>query len=138
MALSLRNLPPCPEDSSLAPRGVHELARLRIRNIRPFKFGDDYEGAINDCAHGDVIRLQDLVQSHPMSNTERVVQDLHGILHSYHQVARKRFVASVCMQAADHLLGNGPKTRLILFSPTFASSLNRKLQMMFRLGPTTM
>ncbi|KIX04833.1 uncharacterized protein Z518_05704 [Rhinocladiella mackenziei CBS 650.93] len=80
--------------------------------------------SINDCTHGQVVPLQDVAQSHPMSNTEHVVQDLHDILFSYYKVARKRFVDSVCMQAADHFLINGPQTPLALFSPMFVSSLN--------------
>ena len=61
-----------------------------------------------------------------MSNSEHVVQDLHDILFSYYKVARKRFVDSVCMQATDHYLVNGPQTPLALFSPTFVSSLTHK------------
>jgi hypothetical protein len=66
--------------------------------------------SINDCTHGQVVRLQDLTQSNPMSNTEYIVQDLHDILFSYYKVARKRFVDSICVKAADHFLVNGPKT----------------------------
>lgn len=78
--------------------------------------------SIDDCTHGQVVRLKDMTNSHPMSNTERVVQDLHDILYSYYKVARKRFVDSVCMQAADHFLINGPDTPLALFSPKFVST----------------
>lgn len=80
--------------------------------------------SIDDCSHGKVVRLQDMTRSHPMSNTEYVVQDLHDILFSYYKVARKRFVDSVCMQATDYHLVNGPETPLTLFSPMFVSSLN--------------
>lgn len=80
--------------------------------------------SFDDCTHGTVVRLKDMIQSHPMSNTEHVVQDLHDILFSYYNVARKRFVDSVCMQAADHYLINGPETPLTLFSPNFVSSLS--------------
>jgi hypothetical protein len=80
--------------------------------------------SFNDCSHGEVIRLEDLKQSHPMSNAAHVVQDLHDILFSYYKVARKRFVDSVCMQAADHFLVNGPRTPLALFCPTFVSGLD--------------
>jgi hypothetical protein len=58
-----------------------------------------------------------------MRNTKHVVQDLHDILFSYYKVAWKRFVDSVCMQAADHHLVNGPETPLSLFSPTFVTVL---------------
>ena len=79
--------------------------------------------SFDDCSHGAVVRLEDMIRSHPMSNSEHVIQDLHDILFSYYEVARKRFVDSVCMQAADHYLINGPKTPLTLFSPNFVSSL---------------
>ena len=79
--------------------------------------------SFDDCSHGAVVRLEDMMRSHPMSNTEHVVQDLHDILFSYYKVARKRFVDSICMQAADHYLINGPETPLTLFSPNFVSSL---------------
>lgn len=80
--------------------------------------------SFNDCTHGSVIRLEDMIQNHPMSNIEHVVQDLHDILFSYYEVVRRRFVDGVCMQAADHYLVNGVETPLTLFSPKFVSSLN--------------
>ena len=61
-----------------------------------------------------------------MSNTDHVVQDLHDIRFSYYKVARKRFVDSVCMQAADNHLVNGSETPLALFSPTFVSALTHE------------
>ena len=82
--------------------------------------------SINDRTHGEVVRLEDMTRSHPMSNTEHVVQDLHDILFSYYKVARKRFVDSVCMQATDHYLVNGLETPLALFSPTFVSALTHE------------
>ena len=80
--------------------------------------------SFNDCTHGTVVRLEDMMQNHPQSNIEHIVQDLHDILFSYYKVARKRFVDSVCMQAADHHLISGDETPLALFSPAFVSCLN--------------
>ena len=82
--------------------------------------------SIRDCKHGEVVRLTDMTRSDPMSNTDHVVQDLHDILFSYYKVARTRFVDSVCMQAGDHFLVNGPETPLALFSPIFVSSLTHE------------
>ena len=82
--------------------------------------------SFNDCTHGEVVRLEDMTRSHSMSNTDHVVQDLHDILFSYYKVARKRFVDSVCMQAADHYLVNGLETPLALFSPMFVSALTHE------------
>ena len=80
--------------------------------------------AFTDCQHGAVIKLDDVVQSYPMSNTQQIVQDIHDILCSYYKVARKRFVDNICMQAVDHFLINGPQTPLTLFSSSFVSGLN--------------
>ena len=82
--------------------------------------------SISDRTHGEVVRLEDMTRSHPMSNTDHVVQDLHDILFSYYKVARKRFADNVCMHATDHFLVNGTETPLTLFSPTFVSSLTHE------------
>ena len=80
--------------------------------------------SINDCTHGTVVRLQDAVTTHPMSNTKHTILDIHDILKSYYKVARKRFVDNVCQQAADHFLVNGPGSPLRYFSPVFVSQLS--------------
>ena len=64
-----------------------------------------------------VVKLDDIVQNHPMSNVEHVVRDIHDILRAYYKVARKRFVDNLCMQASDYHLVTGPDTPLKLFSP---------------------
>ncbi|CZT13817.1 uncharacterized protein RAG0_17308 [Rhynchosporium agropyri] len=77
--------------------------------------------AFDDCSYGTVIRLEDIMSHHPMSNIEHIVQDLHDILKSYYQVTWKRAVDIVCIQAAQHHLISGPGTPLKLFSPAFVS-----------------
>lgn len=79
--------------------------------------------SFSDCSHGAVVRVDDMVQTHSMSNTQHVVQEVHDILYSYYKVACKRMVDNVCMQAIDHFLVNGPQTPLSLFAPVFVSSL---------------
>lgn len=79
--------------------------------------------SFSDSRNGLVVRVEDMVHTHPMSNTQHVVQEVHDILYSYYKVACKRMVDNVCMQAIDHLLVNGPQTPLSLFSPTFVSGL---------------
>ncbi len=81
------------------------------------------EKTTSDCSHGTVVKLEDIRQTHPMSNEEHTIQDLHDILESYAKVARKRFVDTVCMQATDYYLVSGPATPLRLFSPTFVGAL---------------
>lgn len=79
---------------------------------------------LQDCQHGAVVRLDDMVQTHSMSNVEHVVQEVHDILKSYYKVARKRFVDNLIMQAADYHLVTGPFSPLRLFSPSFVSELS--------------
>jgi len=84
------------------------------------------EFSINDCKHGSVIRLSDAKRTHPMSNMEHIVQDIHDILQSYYKVARKRYVDNVVQQATSHFLITGPETPLNLFTPTFVSGLTKE------------
>ncbi|KAH8430047.1 uncharacterized protein LDX57_007718 [Aspergillus melleus] len=83
------------------------------------------EKAISGCSHGNVVRVEDLSPQKSISNTAHTVQDLHDILQSYYQVARKRFVDNVCMQAAGYYLVNGPETPMKLLSPSFVNSLTQ-------------
>lgn len=71
----------------------------------------------------EVVRLDDVVQNHPMSNDNHSIQDLHDILQSYYKVACKRFVDCIRMQAADYHLTTGPRTPLTLFSPAFVAEM---------------
>lgn len=56
-------------------------------------------------------------------NDDHSIQDPHDILQSYYKVARKRFVDSLRMQAADYYLTAGPRTPLKLFSPAFVAEM---------------
>lgn len=82
------------------------------------------EFAFSGCSHGSVVKLSDAKHTHPMSNTEYIIQDIHDILRSYYKVARKRFTDNVVKQAIDHFLLNGPEAPLKLFSPNFVSTLS--------------
>lgn len=72
------------------------------------------------------VRIADIVSSDPNSNKEHVIQEINDILHAYYQVARKRFVDSVFMQAAGYHLVTGPITPLRVFSPQFVSGLSEQ------------
>lgn len=52
---------------------------------------------LDDCSHGEVIRISDLSYRDDMSNAQHTVQDLHDILQAYYKVALKRFTDNVCM-----------------------------------------
>jgi hypothetical protein len=96
------------------------LSHSRQKRMQQVMAGKSFD----DCTHGAVVRLQDIISHHPMSNIEHTVQDLHDILKSYYQVAWKRVVDVVCMQAAEHHLISGPRTPLKLFSPAFVGVMN--------------
>jgi hypothetical protein len=70
--------------------------------------------------------MQDIVQTHSISNVEHIVQEIHDILKSYYKVARKRFTDNLCMQASDYYLITGPRSPLKLFSPTFVNELTEE------------
>ncbi|KAH8435114.1 dynamin family protein [Aspergillus melleus] len=77
----------------------------------------------------EVVRLSDIQLRHSISNTEQTIRDIHDILQAYYNVAVKRFVDSVFMQAADHYLMNGPDSPLREFNTSFVSKLSQaKLQ----------
>jgi Dynamin GTPase effector domain len=78
---------------------------------------------LSDCQHGNVVRLEDIVQHHPLSNDDHIIREIHDILRSYYKLTRKRFVDNVRMQAADYFLVTGPETPLKLFSPKFVAEL---------------
>ncbi|KAI0154591.1 dynamin GTPase [Xylariaceae sp. FL1272] len=79
---------------------------------------------LENCKHGsDVVRLDDIAQTHNMGNVDHVIYEIHDILRSYYKVALKRFVDNVRMQVADHTLVNGPHTPLQLFCPTFVAGM---------------
>jgi hypothetical protein len=80
------------------------------------------ESAFSDCRHGTVVRLEDIVQNHPLSNDDYIIREIH-ILKSYYKLSRKRFVGNVRMQAADFYLLTGPETPLKLFSSKFVAGL---------------
>ncbi|PGH18719.1 hypothetical protein AJ80_04372 [Polytolypa hystricis UAMH7299] len=84
------------------------------------------KNALSDRQHGKVLKISAIMKYHPMSNADHMIQDLHDILESYYGVARKRFIDSVCMQAADYHLVTGPLAPLKLFSPSFLQTLNPK------------
>jgi len=42
------------------------------------------EKSFDNCKHGLVVQLDDIMSHHPMSNIEHTVQDLHDILQSYY------------------------------------------------------
>lgn len=74
--------------------------------------------------HGQVVRIDDVVKGHVMSNDMHTVHDIHDILQSYYKVTLKTFVDNICKQATDHFLLAGPESPLSYFSPVFVSRLS--------------
>lgn len=73
---------------------------------------------------GKVVRLKQISKSMTMDNTENTIQDIHDILDSYYEVARKRFVDTVCMQGSDFYLLTGLGSPLRIFGTAFVSMLS--------------
>jgi len=71
------------------------------------------------------VRLDDIVQSHPLSNARHTTLEIHDITCAYYRVARKRFVDAVRMQVADSMLVTGKNTPLTLFSAALVASMDR-------------
>ena len=81
------------------------------------------ERSFSDCSHGSVVRVEDLVQNHPLGNDDHIILEMHDILKSYYKLSRKRFVDNVRMQVVDHFLVTGPDTPMKLLSPKFAAAM---------------
>ena len=67
--------------------------------------------------------MEEIVRAHPLINGDHVVRDIHDILHSYYEVARTRFVDTICMQGAAYHLVTGPDTPLRVFSARFVTNM---------------
>jgi hypothetical protein len=109
------------------PMTLNHYLNDNLQKCRQQRFKEALAGkTLEDCSHGEVIRVSDLSYRDNMSNAEHTVQDLHDILQAYYKVARKRFVDNVCMQGADHFLVTGPEAPMKLFSPSWVNSLSDK------------
>ncbi|CAH0019345.1 unnamed protein product, partial [Clonostachys rhizophaga] len=76
-------------DKNLLGNLIHSRAERVKRQLESQVLKNEYLGP--------VVRLDDIVQTHPLSNNEQVVQEIHDILKSYYELARKRFVDNVRM-----------------------------------------
>tara|TARA_R110002003_G_scaffold914_2_gene21844 strand:- start:3585 stop:3857 length:273 start_codon:yes stop_codon:yes gene_type:complete len=72
------------------------------------------------------VRLNDIVQSHPLSNARHTTLEIHDILCSYYKVAGKRFVDAVRKQVDDCKLVTGEKTPLTLLSAQLVAGLDHE------------
>lgn len=63
-------------------------------------------------------------QPPPLTTDETTIRDIHDILASYYEVARKRFADSVVMQAGFYYLVTGPESPLKLLSSKFIDNLS--------------
>ena len=105
------------------PIALTRLTNLCVASRQQRLHAAMQDKSFSDCKHGEVVRLDDVVQNHPMSNDDHAIQDLHDILQSYYKVACKRFVDCIRMQAADYHLTTGSRTPLTLFSPAFVAEM---------------
>ena len=82
---------------------------------------DDSAGLIRSTK---VVNMDRVTQSTTMDSNDRAVHEIHDILVSYYEIARKRFVDTVCMQGSDFYLLTGESSPLRLFSTNFVSNLS--------------
>ena len=76
-----------------------------------------------DCKHDEIVKFDDVVQNHSMSNDNRAIQNFHDILQSYYKMTRKKFVDCIRMQTIDYHLITKSRTSLTLFSSTFVTKM---------------
>jgi hypothetical protein len=58
------------------------------------------------------VHVDKIFQSVPMGNLEHTVGDIHSILKAFYEVARERFVDTICTQGLDYHLFLGSDTPL--------------------------
>ncbi|KAM5464735.1 hypothetical protein MauCBS54593_006826 [Microsporum audouinii] len=92
---------------------LHKRRQGRLQNVVERKAVSD----TSESEEGDMEAVR-------TNNSDHVVKELHDILISYYEVARKRFVDNVLLQAAHHLLVTGPDTPLRLLSPSYILNLS--------------
>jgi len=81
------------------------------------------KGAYKEDPNRNMILLKNIVSSHPLSNVDHMIREIHDILQSYYEVALKRFVDNVRMQVIDYFLIIGPNTPLKLLSPKLIAQM---------------
>jgi len=59
-----------------------------------------------------------------IDNVEHTVEQIHNIIESYYNVARERFVDTVCIQASSYYLLTGEPSPLRVFGIDFVSKLS--------------
>lgn len=69
------------------------------------------------------VHVDKIFRSVPMGNLEHTVGDIHNILKAYYEVARERFVDTICTQGLDYHLLSGSDTPLRVLSPNFVVEL---------------
>jgi hypothetical protein len=80
--------------------------------------------AVDSEDDGEVVHLQDALESLAKSNDDSVVLQVHDILKSYYNIAMRRFIDNVRVQVADHFLVVGPNTPLKVLSPKWVAGMS--------------
>jgi hypothetical protein len=76
------------------------------------------------------LSLEKIRECVPIGNLEHTVGDIHNILRAYYEIARERFVDTVCIQGLDYHLLSGPATPLRVLTPDFIIGIKpEQLQM---------
>ncbi|KAN0082006.1 P-loop containing nucleoside triphosphate hydrolase protein [Elaphomyces granulatus] len=97
------------------------LQRLRVEKLEG-KARKEASFLFDDGSSNLVVDL-DVVAKANKSSVEYAKEEIHDILSSYYEVARKRFVDNVYHQAVDHCLLTGPMSPLAVFNQEWVITL---------------
>ncbi|OJJ30575.1 hypothetical protein ASPWEDRAFT_187956 [Aspergillus wentii DTO 134E9] len=129
----------CPDDRVRS----NILSALMDDLIKKYKNAvEQVEFLLNVEKSGTLMALNDELEKNSFKSRQKranntTVQYIHNILKSYYEVASKRFIDNVCMQATDYHLVTGPSTPLKLFVPSFVTGLSNE-QLEFLAGEDSM
>ncbi|RYN63530.1 hypothetical protein AA0117_g12693 [Alternaria alternata] len=103
-------------------RGNRKAAMLKAKSRQEIKRGFHNSAQVSDNL---IVDLED-VRSTTInkSNVDQVKEEIHDILWSYYEVARKRFVDNVYQQAVDHCLLTGPRSPLAVLTQEWVIELD--------------
>ncbi|KAF5850463.1 hypothetical protein GGP41_002696 [Bipolaris sorokiniana] len=95
-------------------RGNRKAAILKSKSRQEIKRGTHNNAQVCDNLVVDLEDVRSTTKN--KSNIDQVKEEIHDILWSCYEVARKRFVKNVYQQAVDHCLLTGPRSLLVMLT----------------------
>jgi hypothetical protein len=102
------------------------LEKFKAHRLETPQKKDTSKGVDSDgiSAKKLLMELSHIQRSTKLNNAEHTIQDIHDNLKAYYEIARKRFVDTVCMQGSDYHLLTGEVSPLRIFGTSFVSDLS--------------